>query len=144
MRTLKLALAAVAAFAFNANAQTGPIGMGQVPTGFYQQPVVGTPPNNQAFHAGGVAACDGCHVMHNAAPGPGAKSTTGRGQSVQPWTNVTNMYLLQGSDQSSTCLICHSGVKAASGNQFTIADFTTAIAPTNRTPDKSDRSHVVL
>jgi hypothetical protein len=53
------------------------------------------------FHAGGVAACDGCHVMHNANNGV-ARSTT-----VAPWTNAVPAFLLQGSDQSSTCLMCH-------------------------------------
>jgi hypothetical protein len=142
MRTLKLALAAAAAFAFNANAQgvKGPTnGMGDGKTGtvtpaagVYQQPVItGSQPDSQAFHAGGVAACDGCHVMHNAKDGV-AKSTAG---GVSAWSNVTNMYLLQGSDQSSTCLICHSGAKQA-GLQFTVADIGANIstAPTNRTP----------
>jgi predicted CXXCH cytochrome family protein len=141
MRTLKLALAAVAAFAFNANAQTV-TGMGTTkgatpavtpPAGMYQAPVIAdSQPNGQGFHAGGVAACDGCHVMHNASDGV-AKSTTGLGQSVSAWSNVTNMYLLQGSDQSSTCLICHSGEKTA-GLQFIVADLAGADAPSNRTP----------
>lgn len=131
MRMLKLGLAAAAALAFNATAQAQTIlpsnGMGDgrdgtitPPSGVYQAPVVGTAPNNQAFHAGGVAACDGCHVMHNASSGV-AKSTISGGQSVAPWTNVTNAYLLQGSDQSSTCLICHAGANVA-GVQFTIYD----------------------
>ncbi|WP_242393497.1 cytochrome C [Anaeromyxobacter oryzisoli] len=138
MRTLKLALAAVAAFALDANAQTAVTGMGgksvTPPSGMYQQPAVtGSQPDSQAFHAGGVAACDGCHVMHNASSGV-AKST-GPTSQVAPWTNVTNAYLLQGTDQSSTCLVCHAGAKAASGNQFTIADLTTGTTPpTNRTP----------
>lgn len=142
MRTLKFALAAVALFAFDANAQvTGmesPVGSptptGNPPNGMYQAPIIaGSQPDSQGFHAGGVAACDGCHVMHNASSGV-AKSTTGLGNSVAPWTNVTNMYLLQGSDQSSTCLICHSGARAA-GLQFTVADLGAAGgAPTNRTP----------
>ncbi|BDG05241.1 cytochrome C [Anaeromyxobacter oryzae] len=137
MRTLKLALAATAAFALGANARAAVNGMagGTVtpPSGMYQQPAVaGSQPDAQAFHAGGVAACDGCHVMHNAANGV-AKSTAPTSQ-VAPWTNVTNAYLLQGSDQSSTCLICHSGTKAPTGNQFTIADLTAGAIPTNRTP----------
>jgi hypothetical protein len=145
MRTLKLALAAVAAFAFNANAAPV-IGMGNPPTATYQPTtptdltgqIIGGPTDPAVFHAGGVAACDGCHVMHNAAGG-NAKSTTGSGQSVNPWTNVTNAYLLQGSDQSSTCLICH-GASGASGVQFTVADTgalgsgATATAPANMTP----------
>jgi hypothetical protein len=63
------------------------------------------------FHAGGVAACDGCHVMHNAAPGTsGARSTK-----TAPWTNAVPAFLLQGADQSSTCLNCH-GNDTAGGN----------------------------
>jgi hypothetical protein len=138
MRTLKLALSALAAFAFNANAATSSNGMGDgrggtiVPAaGVYQAPVIAnSQPDSQAFHAGGVAACDGCHVMHNANNGV-AKSTAG---GVAAWSNVTNMYLLQGSDQSSTCLICHAGSKTV-GLQFTVADTNPAGgAASNRTP----------
>jgi hypothetical protein len=53
--------------------------------------------NAVAFHEGGVAACDGCHTMHNTS---GGQSMTTRGGG--------NRYLLLGTDQSSTCLICHS------------------------------------
>src|SRR5512146_1150746 len=53
--------------------------------------------NAAAFHEGGVAACDGCHTMHNTS---GGQPMTTRGSG--------NRYLLLGSDQSSTCLICHS------------------------------------
>ena len=59
--------------------------------------------NAYAFHDGGAAECDGCHVMHNASNG--AAATTAK----NPRNNQGNSYLLQGSDQSSTCLICHSG-----------------------------------
>jgi predicted CXXCH cytochrome family protein len=67
-------------------------------------PVVGNAEVNAStgtFHAGGVAACDGCHVMHN------AKGGVARSTRVAPWTNAVPAFLLQGSDQSSTCLICH-------------------------------------
>lgn len=53
------------------------------------------------FHAGGVAACDGCHVMHN------AKNGVARSTKTAPWSNAVPAFLLQGTDQSSTCLICH-------------------------------------
>jgi hypothetical protein len=140
MRTLKLALAAVAAFAFDANAQTGPHGMGNPPDGAYQQiaPVVGAgfmDVNGIAFHAGGVAACDGCHVMHNAAGGV-AKSTNDRA-GEPAWSNHTNGYLLQGSDQSSTCLICHGSPTpkaAGTGNQFVVADLSGGGIPSYRSP----------
>ena len=67
-----------------------------------------------AFHDGGVAYCDGCHVMHNASSGTAKKTasadaTMGLAPVGQaPWNNSVNKYLLQGSDQSSTCLICHA------------------------------------
>jgi predicted CXXCH cytochrome family protein len=137
MRTLKLALAsAITAFAFNANA--APVnGMGNPPGGVYQ-PLSNVPGtftggiDGLGFHAGGVAACDGCHVMHNANPGPGAvggaKSTTGLA-GEPAWSNHTNAYLLQGSDQSSTCLICHGSSGAYSAaTPWVVGDLTPAAA----------------
>jgi hypothetical protein len=52
-----------------------------------------------AFHAGGVAACDGCHTMHNSE----------NGQSVIEGgvVGVTGDSLTKGTDPSSTCLNCH-------------------------------------
>jgi hypothetical protein len=81
-----------------------------------------------AFHDGGVAKCDGCHVMHNASNGKSV--TTAGGQPAR--SDKTNPYLLQGSDQSSTCLICHGGT----GKQYTIADLSAVVgvAPANYTP----------
>jgi hypothetical protein len=58
-----------------------------------------------AFHEGGVAYCDGCHTMHNSSGN--LKMTVGSNA-----TGTANAYLLQGSDQSSTCLKCHSGSTA--------------------------------
>ena len=61
-----------------------------------------------AFHDGGAAYCEGCHTMHNSsgnvAQGKGANTTQLKGVN----------YLLQGSDQSSTCLIsgCHANTAA--------------------------------
>jgi hypothetical protein len=48
-----------------------------------------------AFHTGGVAACDGCHSMHNSAESPVTGAPSGQ--------------LLKGTDPSSTCLNCHAG-----------------------------------
>ncbi len=62
----------------------------------------------QTFHAGGVAYCDGCHTMHNSYGG--AKMTSNN----QP-IGTTNSYLLQGGDQSSTCLICHGKPNSPTG-----------------------------
>jgi hypothetical protein len=50
-----------------------------------------------AFHAGGVAHCDGCHSMHNSATDNPANNAT-PGPSLQ-----------KGADASSTCLNCHNG-----------------------------------
>lgn len=55
-----------------------------------------------AFHNGGVADCDGCHTMHNSS---GNVPMTKGGRP----TGTGFAYLLKGSDQSSTCLICHAG-----------------------------------
>jgi cytochrome c553 len=66
-----------------------------------------------AFHDGGVATCESCHTMHNSS----AKET---GALAPQMTNnnmgvgVTNPYLLQGQDASSTCLACHGATSAGS------------------------------
>jgi predicted CXXCH cytochrome family protein len=63
-----------------------------------------------AFHSGGVAECIGCHEMHGAV-GP---------------------YLLQGSDNSSTCLICHGEPGQSSYHVATPdSQMPTGIAPLN-------------
>lgn len=49
----------------------------------------------EAFHAGGVAYCDGCHSMHNSAD--------------NPIGGTPGSILIKGSDASSTCLNCHAG-----------------------------------
>jgi hypothetical protein len=79
-----------------------------------------------AFHDGGVATCDGCHTMHNSS---GNVKMTKNALA----TGTANAYLLQGSDDSSTCLICHSKTPAGS---YHIADLGVAagVAPGNFTP----------
>jgi hypothetical protein len=62
-----------------------------------------------AFHAGGVAHCDGCHTMHNSVDGV-----------VDPTTGGD---LTKGSDPTSTCLNCHNGsgsyhVNSADGSNY--------------------------
>ena len=76
-----------------------------------------------AFHDGGVAACEGCHVMHNASGGRAQTVVANSRAGFQ--TNVTNSYLLQGSDQSSTCLVCHGG----NGAPFSVANYQTGFGP---------------
>ena len=63
--------------------------------------------NAYAFHSGGVAECDGCHTMHNSKEGAAMAK---KGASTQ-FSGFS--YLLQGSDQSSTCLNCHAAADAA-------------------------------
>jgi predicted CXXCH cytochrome family protein len=66
-----------------------------------------------AFHAGGVAECMGCHEMHGA--------------------NGAN--LLQGTDQSSTCLICHGESGQSSYHIATPdADMPAGTPPVNEGP----------
>jgi len=64
-----------------------------------------------AFHSGGVAECTGCHQMHNAAT-----------------ANLTIAC-----DDSSTCLLCHSGI-----GDYHIAtpssDMPAGTSPQNKTP----------
>jgi len=90
-----------------------------------------------AFHDGGVAYCDGCHVMHNASSGTAKKTaatdaTIGLASVGQaPWTNNANKYLLQGSDQSSTCLLCHAAQPAGS---YHVADLSAAAMATTGAP----------
>jgi predicted CXXCH cytochrome family protein len=72
--------------------------------------LVGT---SYAFHSGGVAECMGCHEMH------GAKGAS----------------LLQGTDQSSTCLICHGEPGQSSYHVLTPdSQMPTGVAPLNMGP----------
>ena len=72
-----------------------------------------------AFHSGGVAECTGCHSMHSPAPGSGA-------------------FLLQGNDDSSTCLNCHQHTGDTGPSSYHIstaeANMPTGTAPLQRTP----------
>jgi hypothetical protein len=92
--------------------------------------VVGLTGSAFAYHNGGVAACDGCHTMHNSLKGQRVSTT---GTSVE---FNGNTYLLIGSDPSSTCLNCHgSGTLLNSYNVVTdAAGFNGTILPAQRTP----------
>ncbi len=59
-----------------------------------------------AFHNGSVGYCEGCHNMHLA-------------EGAVP--QESNNYLLLGSDQSSTCLLCHSTRGGTGEFHFTTA-----------------------
>ncbi|ACM21509.1 cytochrome c, 6 heme-binding sites [Geotalea daltonii FRC-32] len=83
--------------------------------------------NALAFHEGGVAYCDGCHTMHNSSGN--AKMTV---NNLAPGTG--NAFLLQGSDQSSTCLKCHSGSTTSSYKVATNPVPAAGAAPVQFTP----------
>jgi len=90
-----------------------------------------------AFHSGGVADCDGCHTMHNA---QGTTSMAGNGEGGTSLLNPNpanmfkaNNWLLQGSDQSSTCLNCHANVTTGSFTIFS-QNISAGSAPYNFTP----------
>jgi hypothetical protein len=137
----KIAMAAALALSFgNAQAQAARTGKDVLNANTNQwQPgaltgttyISGTQVNSQTgtFHAGGVAACDGCHVMHNASSGV-ARSTK-----VAPWTNAVPAFLLQGSDQSSTCLVCHGdNVPGGNANPYVIMNTSNSAANMNFSP----------
>lgn len=71
-----------------------------------------------AFHSGGVAECNGCHSMH------AAKSVGG--------------LLLVGSDQSSTCLVCHQSAGDTGPTRYhmstPLAELPDGTAPKQMTP----------
>jgi hypothetical protein len=96
-----------------------------------------------AFHEGGVAYCDGCHSMHNSS---GNKAMSGgRNTGLTGWNSAGkasttqfqgNKYLLQGSDDSSTCLNCHAANDAApsSYHVMTFPAPAAGSSPIERTP----------
>ncbi len=94
-----------------------------------------------AFHDGGVATCDSCHTMHNAngttgiMGGHGVKAQTGYSYKGSTAQFQGNAYLLQGSDQSSTCLNCHAVAEATGASYHIMSpDAVTTGLPTHFTP----------
>ena len=88
----------------------------------------------QTFHSGGVATCDGCHTMHNSS---GNKAVAKKGGSTL-FQGLAS--LLQGSDASSTCLICHANPDPLGSPQsyhvmtYPAPTAGSGIPPTERTP----------
>ena len=78
--------------------------------------IIGVSTTSYAFHSGGVAGCESCHTMHNSLTTgsmTGNKSTTpGAPGTGNPAASA--VYLLRGSDQSSTCLNCHEATDQSS------------------------------
>lgn len=83
-----------------------------------------------SFHTGGGGDCGGCHNMHTSSTsGP---TGTGNSQSTE------NIYLLNGADQSSTCLNCHQSTGSKKPSDFYIctadADMPAGLPPVQLTP----------
>lgn len=85
--------------------------------------LVGISATSYAFHDGGVARCEGCHTMHNSFQGT---SMIVAGGAANPL--ASNMYLLVGADQSSTCLSCHGKGNTLSGYHVSTQSVTTTLA----------------
>ena len=100
---------------------------------------VGLAGTASAFHDGGVARCESCHTMHNSFGGgamSGTKTTT-VGATGTGDATASSVFLLRGTDQSSTCLNCHEGPTLSSYHVSTdLATITAAAnkAPVNKTP----------
>ncbi len=84
---------------------------------------LGLSSTSYAFHDGGVAVCDSCHTMHN------AQGTSKMGTGSSQFSG--NVFLLQGTDQSSTCLNCHGASTTGSYHVLTTGTIT---VPTNFDP----------
>src|SRR5512140_1120172 len=93
---------------------------------------LGLAANAYAFHDGGVAYCDGCHTMHNSS---GNKAMAKKGASTQ-FQGLN--FLLQGSDNSSTCLNCHAAADTKPSSYhimtYPAPAVSTGTAPVERTP----------
>jgi hypothetical protein len=99
--------------------------------------IIGVSTTSYAFHSGGVATCESCHTMHNSLEGrsmTGQKSTSlGGVGSAAPGSSA--VFLLRGTDQSSTCLNCHEGPTKSSYHVSTdIATLTSTSLPVNMGP----------
>ncbi len=87
-----------------------------------------------AYHDGGVAYCEGCHTMHNSINGVVPKLNDGT-TPVKGTQFNGHTYLLRGSDQSSTCLGCHSTTSATPNGYHIMSKVSGATGvPTQRTP----------
>jgi predicted CXXCH cytochrome family protein len=95
-----------------------------------------------AFHDGGVATCDSCHTMHNSLFDKAMVGTGSNNGSKTKNVDSSNstavldgeIYLLQGSDQSSTCLNCHQGSQGSYRVSSIVSSFNTASIPQQITP----------
>jgi len=94
---------------------------------------LGLSSTSYAFHDGGVAVCDECHTMHNAQGTTTMASTQATSYKGATTQFSGNAFLLQGSDQSSTCLNCHGATTTGSYHEYTLSAGS-ATVPLNYTP----------
>ena len=90
-----------------------------------------------AFHGGGVASCESCHTMHNSKDGAvmSRTTTTSGVQAANLAVGQAGTYLLQGTDQSSTCLNCHGALNKTTAGSYTVLSYGNAVTiPSQRTP----------
>jgi hypothetical protein len=98
--------------------------------------------NAYAFHSGGVAECEGCHTMHNTAVNAANPKKIANDLASGFGVNAGKVgqgaaYLLQGNDQSSTCLNCHNAPDAAPSSYHVSTDDSKlgpGLAPVEMTP----------
>jgi len=98
--------------------------------------IVGLGSTSYAFHDGGVARCESCHTMHNSymqGAMSGTKTTTAGAYGTGN-VGASAIFLLRGSDQSSTCLNCHEGPTLSSYHVSTPLTSFVNSAPANRGP----------
>ena len=83
-----------------------------------------------AFHSGGVAECEGCPTMHN------SFESTAMNVDGSYGLGTNNIFLLKGSDQSSTCLNCHEEKADTGPSSYHIAtrDANPSMAGSNPVP----------
>lgn len=88
------------------------------------------PKAGDAFHDGGIAACEGCHTMHNSQNDAAVTNAYPQYQA--------GPYLLRGTDQSSVCLNCHEHAGDTGPSSFHIStsdiDMPTGSPPFQLTP----------
>jgi hypothetical protein len=92
--------------------------------------ILSFPESGNAFHDGGIAACEGCHTMHNSQNGAAMTNAYPQYQA--------GPYLLRGTDQSSVCLNCHEHAGDTGPSSFHIStsdiDMPTGSPPFQLTP----------
>lgn len=92
--------------------------------------IAGISTTSYAFHDGGVARCEGCHTMHNS-----FQSTTMQ-VNLAYGAGTNNKFLLQGADQSSTCLNCHGKGATLSGYHISTSSITAGAGASGQIPQQ--------